>query len=136
MDEIGEHEQMDIIRYVPEHQWIKDVFQDVIGMSATKQSLVGGVTGWCTGMLISKAGKIAAATMGTTILLLQVAHHQDYVKFNWNKIEDSIQKAGRSIMKETKKTCPSFVSTTEALFKNNIVFASMFAGGFLMGFSF
>ncbi|GAB1597424.1 FUN14 domain-containing protein 1-like [Argonauta hians] len=135
MDGNGEHEEMDIIKYIPEHQWMGDVFKGVIGMSATKQSVVGGVTGWCTGMLISKAGRIAAATMGTTILLLQVAHHQDYVKFNWNKIEDSLQKAGKYIVKETKENYPSFVSTTEALFKNNILFASMFAGGFLMGFS-
>lgn len=130
-----EYEVSELITYVPDERWVKNMFRDVSKMSVAKQTVVGGVTGWCAGMLFAKVGKVAAATVGTSLLLLQVAQHQGYVTVNWTKIEKSMSKAKQQIEKDTRKAYPNFVANVSSFFEHNVFLASGFAGGFLIGIS-
>ncbi|XP_046383498.1 FUN14 domain-containing protein 1-like [Ischnura elegans] len=71
---------------------IEKILGDVSKTSATKQIALGGVSGWCTGFLAMKVGKVAAMAVGGGIILLQVANHQGYIHINWDKIYRKVDK--------------------------------------------
>lgn len=135
MADSEEYDVQDIIPYIHDRHWMQNMFRDVSKMSVAKQTLVGGVTGWCAGMLFAKVGKVAAATVGTSLLLLQVAQHQGYVTVNWTKIEKSMSSARKTIERDTRKAYPNFVANVSTFFEQNVFLASGFAGGFLLGIS-
>ena len=45
-----------------------------------------------TGFLTMKVGKMAAFAVGGSIIILQVAAHQGYIKVNWDKIRKKAEK--------------------------------------------
>uniref|UniRef100_A0A0L8GJ49 FUN14 domain-containing protein 1 n=1 Tax=Octopus bimaculoides TaxID=37653 RepID=A0A0L8GJ49_OCTBM len=65
-------EILDITTYTADKRWLENIFRDVSKLSVAKQTVVGGISGWCAGMLFAKVGKVAAATVGTSLLLLQI----------------------------------------------------------------
>ncbi|KAI5713243.1 hypothetical protein M8J75_014810 [Diaphorina citri] len=69
----------------------------------TKQLIIGGASGWVTGFLMMKIGKMAAVTVGGSIILLQWANHKGYVNINWDKVIDKADKAARSVEASTSK---------------------------------
>uniref|UniRef100_A0A8D8UPU4 FUN14 domain-containing protein 1B n=1 Tax=Cacopsylla melanoneura TaxID=428564 RepID=A0A8D8UPU4_9HEMI len=85
---------------------IDKVVKDVGKSSATKQLIIGGASGWVTGFLMMKIGKMAAVTVGGSIILLQLANHKGYININWDKVIDKADKAARSVEASTssKKT--------------------------------
>lgn len=56
-----------------------------------------------TGFLMMKIGKMAAVTVGGSIILLQWANHKGYVNINWDKVIDKADKAARSVEASTSK---------------------------------
>ncbi|XP_067008437.1 FUN14 domain-containing protein 1 [Anabrus simplex] len=72
--------------------FIDKVLGDVGKSSATKQLLIGTASGWCTGFVTMKVGKIAAVAVGGGIILLQIASHKGYVKINWDKVYKQVDK--------------------------------------------
>lgn len=128
-------EILDITTYTADKRWLENIFRDVSKLSVAKQTVVGGISGWCAGMLFAKVGKVAAATVGTSLLLLQIAQHQGYVTVNWTKIEKSMQTAKDSIERDTKKAYPHVAASIKTFFAQNVFLASGFAGGFLLGLS-
>ena len=36
--------------------------------------------------VLFQVGKMAAATVGGSLILLQIAHHKGYIKVDWNKV--------------------------------------------------
>ncbi|XP_022243187.1 FUN14 domain-containing protein 1-like isoform X2 [Limulus polyphemus] len=73
--------------------WFQHFLGDITKASTAKQITVGGITGWCTGFVFTKIGKVAATAVGGSLLLIQ----------------------GQKFVKE------------------NVVLATGFAGGFLIG---
>jgi len=59
---------------------------DVSKKSATKQILIGASTGWVTGFLTMKVGKVIAISVGGSIILLQIASNEGYINIDWSKI--------------------------------------------------
>ena len=104
--------------------------------SVANQIVMGGVTGWCTGFLFQKVGKLAATAVGGHFLLLQIASHSSYVRIDWKKVGKGVNKAKRPIRKPANKTVCEINNITEeatASVKENIVISSGFVGGFLLG---
>jgi len=113
--------------------WLQEYLADLNKASAAKQITVGGISGWCAGYLFTKVGKIAAVSIGGSLLLLQVASHQGYIKVNWSKVNRHVVQAKKEIEKEAKRKVPRLVEETRRFVKDNVVLATGFAGGFLLG---
>ncbi|RXN28462.1 FUN14 domain-containing 2 [Labeo rohita] len=104
--------------------------------SVATQLAVGGVTGWCAGYLFQKVGKLAASAVGGGFFLLQIAHHTGYIKIDWKRVEQDVNKAKKQLKlnsdKPTKEVRTKF-NEVQVFVKNNIVLTGGFAGGFLLG---
>ncbi|XP_017758160.1 PREDICTED: FUN14 domain-containing protein 1 isoform X2 [Eufriesea mexicana] len=71
---------------------IDKLLGDVSKKSATKQIIIGTTSGWLTGFVTMRVGKIAAFAVGGGIIMLQIAAHQGYIKINWDKIQKKAEK--------------------------------------------
>ncbi|XP_054997718.1 FUN14 domain-containing protein 1-like [Sorex araneus] len=103
--------------------------------SVASQIVIGGVTGWCTGFLFQKVGKLAATAVAGGFLLLQIANYSGYVQVDWKRVEKDV-KAKRQVKKRTNKAAPKINNRIEEateFIKQNTVIASGFVGGFLLG---
>ncbi|XP_014216080.1 FUN14 domain-containing protein 1 isoform X2 [Copidosoma floridanum] len=72
--------------------FIEKILGDVSKTSATKQIVIGSASGWATGFLTMKVGKVAAFAVGGGIIMLQIAANQGYIKINWDKIQKKADK--------------------------------------------
>lgn len=124
---------------------LKKMLDDVKEMSALNQVLVGGTAGLTTGYIMSRVGKIAAFTVGTSIIALQVAQSSGYIEIKFgkkSKIDDLKRKAIKAaeeagLTKPEKKTkVEKFVADAKHFLENNLTFGASFIGGLMMGFSF
>ncbi|XP_055958169.1 FUN14 domain-containing protein 1 [Patella vulgata] len=129
-----EYEILDLTKY--DEKWVNKVFGDISKQSAAKQLVVGTGSGWVAGWLFVKVGKVAAASIGMSVLLIQIAQHQGYIKINWNQVERSMGQARRKLEKTARRHYPGMFSNVQAFFRQNIILAGGFAGGFLMGIAF
>ncbi|XP_033761243.1 FUN14 domain-containing protein 1-like isoform X1 [Pecten maximus] len=92
------------------NSWLQKVFGDISKQSAAKQVAIGGATGWVSGYLFVKVGKIAAATLGTTIILVQIAQYKGYIQINWKKVQKEMSLAKNQMSKEISKKYPSLLT--------------------------
>jgi FUN14 domain-containing protein 1 len=113
--------------------WISKMFEDISKQSAAKQLTVGAVTGFCSGFVCTKVGKIAAMSIGGSLLILQFASHQGYVKVNWTKLNRHMDEAKEKLEKNARKKLPPLVEEAQRFIEENILLATGFAGGFLLG---
>uniref|UniRef100_A0A8C8SS60 FUN14 domain-containing protein 2 n=1 Tax=Pelusios castaneus TaxID=367368 RepID=A0A8C8SS60_9SAUR len=125
--------------------WWRKLFGPSSGSSAEKynvttQLVIGGVTGWCTGFIFQKVGKLAATAVGGGFFLLQVANHTGYIKVNWKLVEQDVNKAkeqlkfhgsGSKLTPEAKSRIDEVIT----FLKKNVILTGGFAGGFLLGMS-
>ncbi|KAM4660557.1 FUN14 domain-containing protein 2 isoform 1-T1 [Amazona ochrocephala] len=73
---------LDLVENAKKQPWWRKVFGPSSGSSAEKynvatQLLIGGVTGWCTGFIFQKVGKLAATAVGGGFFLLQVCMNSE-----------------------------------------------------------
>lgn len=124
---------------------IKKMLKDVKEMSSLNQVLVGGTAGLTTGYVMSRVGKIAAFTVGTSIIALQVAQSSGYIEIKFgkkSKIEDlkkkAIKAAEEAGLTEPKKRSQveKFALEAKNFMENNLTFGASFIGGLMVGFSF
>ncbi|RWS30468.1 FUN14 family protein-like protein [Leptotrombidium deliense] len=113
--------------------WCSKFYKDVRQSSAAKQVTVGAIGGWLSGFVFTKFGKIAATGVGVTILVFHYAHHNGYVKVNWNRVNNDVQKAKKEIGKRAEKELPELLDKTQAFIVENMLLAGGFAGGFCLG---
>lgn len=102
----------------------KTFFDDTlnkISKSNSKDLILGTVSGWITGVGVTKIGKVAAFGLGGSIILLHFASDFGYISVNWDKVRDAI---GRS--QEIIEKLGSFV-------RRNSCFSVGFVGGFFFG---
>uniref|UniRef100_A0A672V9C6 FUN14 domain-containing protein 2 n=1 Tax=Strigops habroptila TaxID=2489341 RepID=A0A672V9C6_STRHB len=93
---------LDLAEYTKNRPWWRKVFAPSSGSSAEKynvatQLLIGGVTGWCTGFIFQKVGKLAATAVGGGFFLLQIANHTGYIKVDWKLVERDMNKAKQQL---------------------------------------
>lgn len=134
-DENEPFEVLDVEAIRRGNTWIQKMLGDISKQSAAKQVVIGGASGWVSGYLFVKVGKIAAMTLGTTILLVQIAQHHGYLQINWSKVEREANRARREIRREANRNL-SKLQHIQTFFKQNVFLATGFAGGFLVGMAF
>lgn len=111
---------------------IQRLFGDLSKGSVAKQLAVGCLTGWFSGYLFIKVGKVASLAVGGGLLILQVAHHQGWVSVHWGNVDKSVKKA-RGQLYQSKPTAQEILQKVEIFVRQNIFLSSGFAGGFLIG---
>ncbi|KAE8742048.1 hypothetical protein FOCC_FOCC012423 [Frankliniella occidentalis] len=92
---------------------IDKIVKDVGKAPATHQIAIGTASGWCTGYIAMKVGKVAAVAAGGGILLLQLAAHKGYININWDKVCRQVDKASDKIEKEATGKGPGFMDKME-----------------------
>ncbi|XP_063993078.1 uncharacterized protein LOC135170867 isoform X1 [Diachasmimorpha longicaudata] len=108
---------------------IDKILGDVSKTSATKQIIIGTTSGWATGFLAMKVGKIVAFSVGGGIIMLQIAANQGYIRVNWDKIqkkaeritdkvEEKITGEGPNLMNKVDRFVDKKLDKAEQLMKN------------------
>ncbi|XP_012252324.1 FUN14 domain-containing protein 1A isoform X2 [Athalia rosae] len=92
---------------------IEKILGDVSKTSATKQIIIGTTSGWTTGFLTMKVGKVAAFALGGGIIILQIAAHQGYIKINWDKIQEKAEKITDKVEEKVTGEGPKFMDKVE-----------------------
>uniref|UniRef100_A0A452HJD3 FUN14 domain-containing protein 2 n=1 Tax=Gopherus agassizii TaxID=38772 RepID=A0A452HJD3_9SAUR len=138
-------EVLDLAEYTKNQPWWRKLFGRSSGSSAEKynvatQLVIGGVTGWCTGFIFQKVGKLAATAVGGGFFLLQIANHTGYIKVDWKLVEQDVSKAKEQLKFHSSgsKLSPEVKSRVDEVItflKKNIILTGGFAGGFLLGMS-
>ncbi|CAL7943506.1 unnamed protein product [Xylocopa violacea] len=92
---------------------IDKILGDVSKTSATKQIIIGTTSGWLTGFVTMKVGKIAAFAVGGGIIMLQIAAHQGYIKINWDKIQKKAEKITDKVEEKVTGEGPKLLDKVE-----------------------
>ncbi|KAL5004971.1 hypothetical protein ScPMuIL_018427 [Solemya velum] len=132
-DDSENFEVLDLSSLRRNGDWVQNMFGDISRQSMGKQLAIGGASGWCAGYIFVKVGKVAAATLGTTFLVLQVAQHKGYIRINWNRLNSETEQMRRRLEQTASREYPQLLSRIQHFVKANIFLAGGFAGGFLLG---
>ncbi|RLV98378.1 hypothetical protein DV515_00010828 [Chloebia gouldiae] len=134
---------LDLAEYTKNRPWWRKMFAPSSGSSAEKynvatQLVIGGVTGWCTGFIFQKVGKLAATAVGGGFFLLQIANHTGYIKVDWNLVQRDMNKAKQQLKFHTSGNqmppeVKSRVDEVVIFLKKNVILTGGFAGGFMLG---
>lgn len=124
-------------------EFVKKTLSDIQAMPATNQILIGGGAGLVTGYILSKVGRIAAFSIGTSVILLQVAQQLGYIEIKFTKKSklDQFKKKAMEAAEQTglidkKQEANVAARKAKKFLENNITFGVSFCGGLLIGFSF
>ncbi|XP_048489379.1 FUN14 domain-containing protein 1-like isoform X2 [Plutella xylostella] len=112
---------------------IEKAIADIGKTSATKQLILGTASGWITGFLTMKIGKVAAVGIGSGVILLHLANQKGYVDINWDKINKRVDKISDKIEKETTGKSPAWFDKVIYFVKDNSYYSAGFTGGFFFG---
>ncbi|KAL6045426.1 hypothetical protein STEG23_020739, partial [Scotinomys teguina] len=112
----GKFEALDLAELTKKQPWWRKLFGQESGPSAEKYSvatqlLIGGVTGWCTGFIFQKVGKLAATAVGGGFFLLQLANHTGYIKVDWQRVEKDMKKAKEQLKIRKNNEIPTEVKS-------------------------
>ncbi|XP_066879733.1 FUN14 domain-containing protein 2 isoform X8 [Kogia breviceps] len=161
----GNFESLDLAELAKKQPWWRKLFGQESGPSAEKYSvatqlLIGGVTGWCTGFIFQKVGRLAATALGGGFFLLQlqvilrcsqagvsgsaalcplskVANHTGYIKVDWQRVEKDVKKAKEQLKIRNSNQIPTEVKSKAeevvSFVKKNVLVTGGFFGGFLLG---
>lgn len=113
--------------------WLSRMSNDVSKTSVAKQIGIGAVGGWATGFVFGKVGRAAATTLGTSLVLFQLANHYGYIKVDWKKVEKTKKDVAKDLQNNVGTYLPKFIDESKTLAAQNVYLASGFAGGFLLG---
>jgi len=113
--------------------WISKMTNDVSKTSVAKQIGIGALGGWATGFVFGKVGRAAATTLGTSLVLFQLANHYGYIKVDWKKVEKTKKDVTKDLQDNVGAYVPKFLDESKALAAKNVYLAGGFAGGFLLG---
>ncbi|KAJ0182555.1 hypothetical protein K1T71_001924 [Dendrolimus kikuchii] len=93
--------------------FIEKAIGDIGKTSATKQLILGTASGWITGFISMKIGKIAAVGLGGGVILLHIASQKGYIDINWDKINKKVDKITDKIEKEATGRSPDWFEKVE-----------------------
>lgn len=98
-----------IIKMPADGSFLDKILGDVSKKSATNQIVLGAASGWVTGYVTMKVGKVAAIALGGGIILLQVANQQGYINVNWSKITKKVDKFADKVEEAVTKEKPGIL---------------------------
>ncbi|XP_061454967.1 FUN14 domain-containing protein 2 [Rhineura floridana] len=143
-ERVSSDDVLDLAKYTKKQPWWRKLFGPNSGSSAEKYSVatqlaIGGATGWCTGFIFQKVGKLAATAVGGGFFLLQIANHTGYIKVDWQMVERDVSKAKEQLKfrgSTTNQLAPEVKSRVDeviSFLKKNVLLTGGFVGGFLLG---
>jgi len=111
---------------------------DLSNQSPYVQLGIGGATGWFTGVVAGKVGKVLAAAMGGSILLVNMGTSAGYITVDWKKVEDDMHETSERITQRLiddhdGSSTRDMVNKVSLFVRRNIVTAGGFAAGFFFG---
>ncbi|XP_063993081.1 FUN14 domain-containing protein 1 isoform X4 [Diachasmimorpha longicaudata] len=112
---------------------IDKILGDVSKTSATKQIIIGTTSGWATGFLAMKVGKIVAFSVGGGIIMLQIAANQGYIRVNWDKIQKKAERITDKVEEKITGEGPNLMNKIGMWCRQNTCLATSFLGGFILG---
>jgi FUN14 domain-containing protein 1 len=124
--------------------YLKNILKDINEMPTLNQVIIGGTAGITTGYVLSKVGKIAAFTVGSSVIVLQLAQHLGYIEINWGKKKSKLEDLKKKAIKAAEEAGltnqnnrrDKYVNQIKSFFQENVTFAASFGGGLLVGISF
>lgn len=124
--------------------FLKKTLNDIKEMPTLNQVIVGGTAGITTGYVLSKVGKIAAFTVGSSVIVLQLAQHLGYIEIKWGKKKSKLDDLKKKAIKAAEEAGltndtsrrDKYIDQIKSFFQENVTFAASFGGGLLVGISF
>ncbi|XP_023939478.1 FUN14 domain-containing protein 1 isoform X2 [Bicyclus anynana] len=113
--------------------FIEKAIADIGSTTATKQLILGTASGWITGFITMKIGKLAAVGIGGGVILLHIASQKGYIDINWDKINKRVDKITDKIEKEATGKSPDWFDKVISFAKDNSYYSAGFTGGFFFG---
>ncbi|XP_059616380.1 FUN14 domain-containing protein 1-like [Phlebotomus argentipes] len=92
---------------------IERFFGEISKGSATKQIALGAASGWLTGFVTVRVGRLVAVAVGGSIILLQIANEQGYIKVNWGKVNSKMDKIADKVEEAVTGEGPRWVDKAE-----------------------
>lgn len=68
-------------------------------------------------------------------MLLQIGHHYGYINIDWKSVNRDLKKAKKEVEKQAKANMPDLTTQIQNYIADNVITASTFVGGFLLGVS-
>ncbi|XP_034472319.1 FUN14 domain-containing protein 2 [Drosophila innubila] len=94
-------------------KFLKGVLGDISSRSAYSQMLIGVTSGWATGYTTMKFGKFAAFAIGGSIILIEIAHQEGFIKIDWPKLTRGVDKIAEKMESSISGQDPSWIDKTE-----------------------
>ncbi|XP_054168502.1 FUN14 domain-containing protein 1-like [Oppia nitens] len=114
--------------------YVNKYYKDLKKSSSAKQLTVGAISGWTAGFVLAKFGRTAGAAIGGAFLLLNMAHYNGYIRVDWKRLNRDFETAKKELKRKDKEVT-HLMTRLQIFAKQNVVFASGFAGGLLLGIS-
>jgi len=111
---------------------------DLSDKSTYVQLGVGGATGWLTGYMVGKVGRVMATAVGGTILLINMGTRAGYITVDWEKVDEDMKIASDEINKKLveqkeNEEAKKLFDKASLFVCRNLVTAGGFAAGFFLG---
>jgi len=111
---------------------------DLSDKSTYVQLGVGGATGWLTGYMVGKVGRVMATAVGGTILLINMGTRAGYITVDWEKVDEDMKIASDEINKKLveqkeNEEAKKLFDKASLFVRRNLVTAGGFAAGFFLG---
>ncbi|CAF0906663.1 unnamed protein product [Brachionus calyciflorus] len=127
--------------------FVRNSLDDLKEMSTLNQIVIGGSAGLATGYVLSRVGKMAAFTLGSSMIMLQLAQHMGYIEIKWGKKSSKLRDLKKKALKAAEETglietpgqnekLNKVLKEAKNFVQDNITIALSFGGGILVGFSF
>ena len=114
-------------------EWLSQQLTDLRESSTTKQVIVGTASGYVSGIVCGKFGRIAATAVGGSVICLHLAQKYGYITVNWKRVNGDLDRAKKELEKKAQTDGPAIVAELHDLVVENVLLASGFGGGFLLG---
>lgn len=102
--------------------------------SGATQLCIEGVPGWYPAFRSLKVGKFAATAVGGGLVLLHLADLTEYIKVDWQQVEENMKKAKEQLKIPKNKPVPTEVKGTAEEVVSFVKESVVVAGGlFLLG---
>ncbi|RNA32334.1 FUN14 domain-containing 1-like [Brachionus plicatilis] len=126
--------------------FIRNSINEIKEMSTLNQVFVGGSAGLATGYVTSKVGRMAAFTVGSSLIMLQLAQHFGYIEIKWGKKSSKIKDLKKKAIEVAEETglldsnsqnekLERAFGFVKKFMQENFAFGISFGGGLLIGIS-
>jgi FUN14 domain-containing protein 1 len=129
------------------NEYIRKALDSTKSFSGMESVIIGGVAGLTTGYFLNKVGRLAAFSVGTSVIVLQVAQHMGYIEIKMGKKSSELDELKKKALKaangfkdelgfgekKSESKIEQAANEVKEFFKNNFTFGASYVGGCLIG---